>query len=342
MIQIADKAMEELSNIIDIIKQKAMQMVTDTTSQDGKIALKKDIEKLLDNYDLITDMTNYNGTQLIHGCEDFHFNLGTSNNDITLTTESICRDAVNLYPPFEIPVVKDDLVGGDGVIKVNFAWSENADIDAWITDPNGEQIGYGVADQTSTGGDWDVDDLGFGTGLSDDPNQENFVWETTAPEGTYQYYIKNRSASDTNVTVYIKAGESITTKNIMVPASSDSSIYTFEYDTKFLCNCESTTDVWSNDLKLMGNNLLSLTDYVLTKLNDTRASFGSTQNQLESSIRYMQTTHNNLKNAESVIRDVDYAQESANFSKLKIISQAGSYAMTQANKTQQNITNILK
>ena len=49
------------------------------------------------------------------------------------------------------------------------------------------------------------------------------------------------------------------------------------------------------------------------------------------------TQSTNIKAAESVIRDVDYAEESANFNKLNIISQAGSYAISQSNATQQNV-----
>jgi flagellin len=56
----------------------------------------------------------------------------------------------------------------------------------------------------------------------------------------------------------------------------------------------------------------------------------------------MMTQKTNIKAAESVIRDVDYAQESANFNKQNIIAQAGTYAQSQANAMQQNITRLLQ
>ena len=90
------------------------------------------------------------------------------------------------------------------------------------------------------------------------------------------------------------------------------------------------------------NSFMATIDEALTQLNANRSDFGSTQNQLESSIRNMQTTKTNLKAAESVIRDVDYAQESANFNKQNIISQAGTYAMSQANNVQQNVMKLLQ
>lgn len=91
-------------------------------------------------------------------------------------------------------------------------------------------------------------------------------------------------------------------------------------------------DTLTSDL---ARNSLNVLDKALTKLSNFRSEFGSTQNQLESSVRYMLTLKTNLKASESVIRDVDYAKESANLSKFQLIAQAGMFAMAQANKIQE-------
>ena len=83
-------------------------------------------------------------------------------------------------------------------------------------------------------------------------------------------------------------------------------------------------------------------DAAITTLNGYRGDIGSTQNQVESAVRNLMTQATNIKAAESVIRDVDYAEESAGFNKLNIISQAGSYAISQANATQQNVLRLLQ
>ena len=80
----------------------------------------------------------------------------------------------------------------------------------------------------------------------------------------------------------------------------------------------------------------------INKLNGFRGDIGSTQNQVESAVRNLMTQATNVKAAESIIRDVDYAQESANFNKQNIISQAGSYAISQANAVQQNVLRLLQ
>ncbi len=83
-------------------------------------------------------------------------------------------------------------------------------------------------------------------------------------------------------------------------------------------------------------------DKAITTLNGYRGDIGSTQNQVESAVRNLMTQSTNVAAAESIIRDVDYAQESANFNKQNIISQAGSYAISQANTVQQNVLKLLQ
>lgn len=63
--QIADSAISEQSNILNDVKEKLLQASTDTTSQDGREALLKDIQGLLENFDNIASSTNYNGDTLL-------------------------------------------------------------------------------------------------------------------------------------------------------------------------------------------------------------------------------------------------------------------------------------
>ncbi|MDD2789791.1 MAG: flagellin [Sulfurimonas sp.] len=85
-----------------------------------------------------------------------------------------------------------------------------------------------------------------------------------------------------------------------------------------------------------------ITDSALKQLDATRSDLGSVQNQLESTIRNISVTQVNVASAESQIRDVDFAAESANFAKLNILAQSGSYAMSQANAVQQNVLRLLQ
>ena len=77
-------------------------------------------------------------------------------------------------------------------------------------------------------------------------------------------------------------------------------------------------------------------------LDKVRSDLGSVQNQLTATINNISVTQVNVKSAESNIRDVDFAAESANFSKFNILAQSGSYAMSQANAVQQNVLRLLQ
>ena len=94
--------------------------------------------------------------------------------------------------------------------------------------------------------------------------------------------------------------------------------------------------------KALASSNQALIDTAITTLNGYRGDIGSTQNQIESAVRNLMTQSTNIKNAESVLRDVDYAEESANFNKLNIISQAGSYAISQSNAVSQNVLRLLQ
>ncbi len=83
-------------------------------------------------------------------------------------------------------------------------------------------------------------------------------------------------------------------------------------------------------------------DTSIQNVDAQRATLGAAQNKLESTVRNISVTQVNIKSAESQIRDVDFAQESATFAKHNILAQSGSYAMSQANAVQQNVMRLLQ
>ncbi|EAJ0269987.1 flagellin A [Campylobacter jejuni] len=88
--------------------------------------------------------------------------------------------------------------------------------------------------------------------------------------------------------------------------------------------------------------VMDIAETAITNLDQIRADIGSVQNQVTSTINNITVTQVNVKAAESQIRDVDFAAESANFSKYNILAQSGSYAMSQANAVQQNVLRLLQ
>jgi flagellin len=211
LLQIADKSIAEQSNILDTVKAKLIQANTSTTSDTGRVAIAKDVAKLLQQLDNIAKQTNYNGTQLI-----------------------------------------SDTAG---------------------TGPS-PQLSFQVGESATSG-------------------------------------MVSTAAINANTT-----GLGLVALKSIVDASSIT-----------------TTQAETHQATI---------DDAITTLNSYRSDIGSTQNQVESAVRNLMTQETNVKAAESIIRDVDYAQESANFNKQNIIAQAGTFAMSQANQVQQNVLRLLQ
>lgn len=87
---------------------------------------------------------------------------------------------------------------------------------------------------------------------------------------------------------------------------------------------------------------MDIADSGIKQLDAIRSNLGSVQNQLQASVDNLSTAQVNIKSSESTLRDVDFAQESSNFSKLNILVQSGSYALSQANIAQQNVLRLLQ
>lgn len=218
MLQIADKAMNEQSNILDVVKIKLIQAATATTSDEGREAITKDVHKLLTELDSIASQTNYNGVYL----------LQQNQND---------QDASNV--------------------------------------------------------------LQFAVG-------------------------------DTE-------GKSISTSNGIRANSTGLASAEFLSLGKLLSKTEDATYLTDE----LSRNYLKTIDIALTDLNSFRSDLGSTMNQIESSSRNLFTQRTNIASAESVIRDVDYGSESANFSKQSLIYQSNMFANAQANAAQDSVLLVL-
>ncbi len=82
-------------------------------------------------------------------------------------------------------------------------------------------------------------------------------------------------------------------------------------------------------------------DNALTSVNENRAEFGSTSNQLQSAGRNLSSQYTNTRSAQSEISDVDYAKEISSFSKQNILAQFGAYGQVQANGVNQQMVSRL-
>lgn len=88
--------------------------------------------------------------------------------------------------------------------------------------------------------------------------------------------------------------------------------------------------------------VMDVAETAILNLDQIRADIGSAEQQIESTLNNITVTQVNLLSAESIIRDVDFAEESATFSKYNILAQSGSYALAQANASQEYVLQLLQ
>jgi len=89
------------------------------------------------------------------------------------------------------------------------------------------------------------------------------------------------------------------------------------------------------------NDAILAVDAALDTINSSRAKLGAIQNRVESTIANLQTTSENLSAARSRIRDADFAEETAKFTRLQILQQAGVSMLAQANALPQLALSLL-
>ena len=86
---------------------------------------------------------------------------------------------------------------------------------------------------------------------------------------------------------------------------------------------------------------LTAIDTAISAISAHRGTFGAAQNRLEYTVSSLGIAQENLMAAESRIRDVDMAQEMANFSRLQILQESGVAMLAQANMTQSAVLKLL-
>ncbi len=87
---------------------------------------------------------------------------------------------------------------------------------------------------------------------------------------------------------------------------------------------------------------LRVVDAAINEISTLRGKLGAFQaHTLESTANNLRTTLENTVNAESVIRDTDFAEEIANFTKQQVLVQAGTSVLANANQTPQLVLSLL-
>lgn len=106
-----------------------------------------------------------------------------------------------------------------------------------------------------------------------------------------------------------------------------------------------TTNLNINETKIIDKTSaqenLSKLDMAISMVNGQRAELGALQNRLGSTIRNLGIQTENLSEANSRIRDTDFAAESSELTKQNILQQSGVSVLAQANSSQMNALKLI-
>ncbi|WP_434658036.1 flagellin [Sulfurimonas sp. NW9] len=330
--QTADGALEEYTKIIDTVRTKSIQAASDGQTLDTRKKIQADIDRLLEEAQNIASTTSFNGQTLLNGAyQNKSFHIGAySGETVKLSIADTQTSQVAEFALAETSVGFSRLsgaansAGGSASLSVTVVNADGTTATvstSTISFASGADLsGYEIAQAV-------VDKFNQQAQIEGADVRASIVEATGSTVDKPEYGIRIDSAGDlTGMTL----GDGVNDGNSAAITTAAAA---------GLDNNLSTIDVTT---RRDAEKAITIASYALKDIDKTRSDIGSVQNQLESTVRNISVTQVNVTAAESQIRDVDFAAESANFSKLNILAQSGSYAMSQANAVQQNVLRLLQ
>ncbi len=375
--QTADGALDEYSKIINTIRTKSIQAASDGQNANSRKAIQSDINKLLEEAQNIATTTSFNGQNLLDGTfTNKQFHIGAyANQTVGISIGNAQTTSVGDYAKTTGSATTAALAAGD--LLINSVDVGAATIDAKdqarainsVSSDTGvtasaktEVLGGAVTGGTIADGDITINGISIGalTIQANDTDGKltdaiNAISDQTGVTATLAggKLTLTASAGD-DITIgeansgAAKAGLTAATTHGNITLTSDN-VITIGGTAPANAGLTAGNIATTGSLKGISvgtrddaENAILTTDAALRQIDGIRSNIGSVQNQLESTVRNISVTQVNVTSAESSIRDVDFAQESANFSKYNILAQSGSYAMSQANAVQQNVLRLLQ
>ena len=110
MAQTAEGSMDEMTNILQRMRELSVQAANDTNSSENKASIQQEVDQLYEELDRIANTTKFNGTNLLDGSNDSTtLQIGANSGEsLTFTIDSVSTAALGL----DGGVNKGDLNGG--------------------------------------------------------------------------------------------------------------------------------------------------------------------------------------------------------------------------------------
>ncbi len=425
VMQIADKAMDEQTKILDTIKTKATQAAQDGQTADTRKALQQDITRLMEELDNIAGTTTYNGKSLLSGSfTNQAFQIGAyadqtvkasigatssdkigntrfetgavitsagdvkltfknadGNNDVTLesvvvstgagTGIGVLAETINknsnktgIKASWQVLATGSAVVSAAGTKVIQSLKINGVDLGditgVKANDSDGKLVAAINAVKDQTGVEAYIDNRGnlnlrsldgrgikvTGANLSiagiNAKGLENYGRLTLTRLDARDIVVTGSGLSAVGMNKNSKiAQDTINLRSIKGDFTSAQALAIGAFANSFVANYGKKIGEGVTTLK-GAMAVMDIADSAAKLLDEIRAGIGSVQNQLTATISNISVTQVNVKAAESQIRDVDFAAETAKFNKYNLLAQSGSYALSQANAVQKNVMRLLQ
>ena len=307
MIQVAEGAMKEVTNMFQRMRELAVQAISDSNTTSDRTALNNEYKQLSAEVQRVAENTQWNGTNILDGAR-------------TQTTFQIGANASQT-----IAVDFGDL-GQDGATAAfggaNTQDAATGDLTVTGTATDGDVISF------------KIDDTNFATITLTGTNLTNFNAGGTAA-------ITLGGTATTGAAATITAA--MKSAGVITLTDDNSSDATFALTDVTVSRGHhaptAATDITSSTL---ADSALGVLDAAITNVNSTRAGLGASMSRLEYASDNLQNVAQNTASARSRVMDADYAAETTELARTQIIQQASTAMLAQANQSQQAVLALLR
>ncbi|PLX91431.1 MAG: flagellin [Desulfuromonas sp.] len=316
--QTAEGALQESTNILQRIRELAVQSANDTNSVSDRASLNDEVSQLVEELDRIAQTTEFNGTNVIDGTlSNAVFQVGAnagSNQTISFGIES--AQAADLG------------TAGDEVIAAATATGSFSDL-TFTADAAGSTANATytiVANQSAATAS------STSATFTASNNTITVTLGTTTGQDAASVVATAVASALSGVSVSAATGAAAWT------ASSDGSVTLAGGSDQIVTTAVADITIATRE---GAQSAISSVDKALEDVDNIRGGLGAVQNRFESTIANLNNVAENLSAARSRILDADIAQETSNMTKQNILQQAGVSILAQANQAPQLALSLL-
>jgi flagellin len=321
MAQTAEGAMGESTNILQRMRELALQSANGSNSLEDRESLQKEVSALTTELTRIAETTSFGGQQLLDGSFGSKgFQVGANAAEtITMSLGDISADSIGSTT--RSPVGGTFLAADVTALIAEGATGDKGSVTFTHTDTSGADTEIVVDLSNVT--DLDSFSLALNASL-------NGLGVTASVNGTTSVDLAGTVLQGETLTSAAEDGAPYTITGVAtsVDATAANQVTTVAE------NIDISTAVGSS-------NALAIIDNALGEINESRASLGAVQNRFDHTISNLANIEENVSASRSRIQDTDFAIETAEMTKNQILQQAGTSILSQANQIPQAAISLL-